>query len=337
MKANKFVTLLEQAGDREPALLLRGEILYRQNDPGLALSTLNQITSEGNDIRTRAVYLSGRCWLSLRNLRDAERAFQYVIESRPDHVDARRGLASVYYDLGDYLKAIPLLQEVAEMDRNDGRALRLVGLMYKDMQKLAEATPAYEESLRRDPNPSDAADVRLELAECLLTQARPNDVLRILESEQSPAAIALRAEAMIALGQGQQATVVLDEALKTNPTHNGLRRLRAEQYKVEGEPATAARLLEAAVADNPHDFRSRKLLAECDAALGKSREAADQLQKVKASQDLLQEIHENSKQAMLNTWDPKVRFRLAELFEKLGRPELAQMWQNAAQACRDAQ
>ena len=337
VKANEYANLLERAGDNDHAFLLRGETQFLQNEPLQALSTLNRIKSEGSDVHLEAVYVSGRCWIALRNLHDAERAFSYVIDARPDHVDARRGLASIYYDLGDYIKAIAVLEEVARLDPKDGRALRLIGLMYKDMQKIDEAVPAYEESLKRDPNPSDAADVRLELAECLLAKARPNDVIRILESDHSPSAEAFRAEALIQRGQVDEATALLDEALKANPDHNVLRRLRAERYRFANNPAAGARLLEDVVIKNPSDFRSREQLALCYGAIGKTSEAAEQLQKVKDTQELVREIHEKSKEAMLNTWEPKVRFQLAELFEKLGRPELSQMWRKAAQACREAQ
>lgn len=337
IKANEYATLLERAGDRDHAFLLRGQSQFLQNQPLAALSTLNRIESEGTEVHIEAVYVSGRCLLATRNLRDAERAFTYVIDSKPDHVDARRGLASIYYDLGDYLKAIPLLEEVANLDRTDGRSLRLIGLMYKDMQKIADAVPAYEESLQRDPNPSDASDVRLELAECWLAQARANDVLRILESDHSSSAAAFRAEALISLGRVEEATALLDDALKGDPNHSVLRRLRAERYRAAGDPAAGARLLENVVAKNPNDFRSREQLALCLEAIGKTAEAAEHLRKVRETQDLVREIHEKSKEAMLNTWDPKVRYRLAELVAKLGRPELAQMWQKAAQACRETQ
>jgi hypothetical protein len=48
----------------------------------------------------------------------------------------------------------------------------------------------------------------------------------------------------------------------------------------------------------------------------------------------LDRITELTKEAMAKPWDAAVRLRLAELSERLGKPELAAVWRKAAAACQ---
>ncbi len=337
MTAGQYAALLEQAGESDEAALLRGEIQFLQNEPVYALSTLRTIKAEGTDLHLDAVYLSGRCLLSMRQFREAERAFQFVLDSRPNHLDSRRGLASIYYDLGNFDQAIAMLLEVEEKDPADARAPRLVALMYKDLDQFDEAIPHYESSLRRAPEQANAAEVRHEYSECLLKKWRASDVLRVLDSDNSPIATGLKSQALVMEGKPEEATALLDKALKAHDDESLLRRLRAERFKDAGDPGAAARLLEKIVAAEPHDFVSRDLLAKCYSSMGKPKQAAEQLEKVKSSQDLVHEVNVKMLEAMKKPWDPKVRYQLAELCDTMGRPKLAQMRRNAAEACPDYQ
>jgi tetratricopeptide (TPR) repeat protein len=345
-KAEQYALLLEQAGDKDRGLLLRGEIQFLQKEPVRALSTLSRIKDDGPQ-RVAALYLSARCLISLRRLREAEDALRHVCMEDPNQWDARRELAAIYYDQGDFSRAIALLEQVADLDRSDATSPRLIGQMFKDMDQPAEALPAYRESLRRDPNPPDLADIRVELGECLLKLHKDEEVLDLLRPDDSPPAVCVRVEAMIGNGRGEEAMALLEDTLRNNSNHGGLLRLRAERYRAQGDTAIAANLLERVVAEDLHDFRSQHQLALCYDELARMvhgrigflenpllANARIHQDLVRSSQKLKSDMHDFQIEAMNDPWNPKPRERLAELSNKLGRPELAKMWRAAAEACR---
>jgi len=333
--AERYAIELEESGQTDLGLLLRAHIEYHQGAAERALGYLRQIKSYG-DLQTRCDVLAAQCLIALKNPREAEKALLMVLNQNPDHVDAHRWLAIIYYDQGDFRSAMPQLEQVAELDRADERPHFLIGLMNKDMDRQAEAAAAFQESLRRKPDGPRSKETRLELAEAQIKSMRPADALEALSGLNSDRAEALRAEALFAVGRIEESVQLLDAVLKQYPDHPGLLRLRGERYRDAGDNAAAAPLLERAVAADSNDFRARNQLALCYEALGRPAEAAEQHKKVKDTQAIMTKINQLSQDAMRDPWDAKVRERLAELCERINRPKLAAMWRSAAAACRTA-
>lgn len=295
-QARELADKLERAGHPDPAHLLRGELHYRVARPYLeandlrpaipllhqALDEFNQIRDEG-DLRVEAVALAGQCQLYLRDLREAERAFRYVLSQQPDHVEAHRGLAAVYYDQGALGRAVAHLEEVSRLAPDDGRPWRLMGLIHKDLGHKDQAVDAYQEALRRQLAPEAGREVRLELAEVLTKHYRYDEGLRVLDGcDAGPSApdrvFALRADCLWGKGRSAEARAVLEQGLARHPRSDTLLVLRAKLCLAEGNFAEASSLLERAVKINPHDCASRYQLAKAYAALGRTREAAAQQQ-----------------------------------------------------------
>src|SRR5262249_19618583 len=153
------------------------------------------------------------------------------------------------------------LDEVKRLEPADARAPRLLGLIFRDRELFEEAEDAYRESLKRDPHPADEAEVRVELAACLMRLRKEEQVLQELTGVETEAAQAVRAEAMIALGRAAEALAILDRGLKEHPDYGGFLRLRGERYNAAGQPDKALPLLEKMVKQVPDDFRARTALA----------------------------------------------------------------------------
>ena len=165
--AEHYAALLASAGSPDLSRLLRGEMLLLQQEPLPALAALKSITGDG-PIRLDAAYLSARCLITLRRLRDAEQLLQFVADGRPDHADARRLLASICYDQGNFTPAIHWLSEVVRLAPADGRPLRLLGLIHKDLGQWDDAILAYEQSLKADPRQQGLQELQQELTEVLV-------------------------------------------------------------------------------------------------------------------------------------------------------------------------
>jgi tetratricopeptide (TPR) repeat protein len=331
---------LEASGEADGARLLRGEALYRQRRYADAVAELNQVRDEG-DLRLRAALLQGRCFLRLNLLRQAHLVFSFVVDQQPDNADAHRGLAALYYDLGNLNRAVSHLKQVARLVPDDGRPYRLIGLIDKDLAQNADAVAAYREALVRELNPSVREEVRLELAAVRIKQLDYQAALEVLDrsgpdSRVSARAMGLRAECLWGLSRADEARTLLDRVLRHDDSDGYFLRLRGQMYLSDGQPEQAAALLEKAVALVPHDDLSRYQLALAYTRLNRTKDAAEQQERVKEIRGRLELLTRLSKEAMDSPWDAEVRLRLAEVCEQMGRSDLAEMWRRAAQACSAA-
>jgi tetratricopeptide (TPR) repeat protein len=331
-----YANRLESAGYPDHAHLLRGEALLEFGAPAEALVQFNKIRDEGA-IRLRAAALSGRCLLQLGELKEAQRVFDYVASEEPNNLDAHRGLGAIAYDLGQLDDAVGHLRRVAELDPADARPHRLIGLIYKDMSQNPEAEEAYREALRRGLAAPVEREVRVELAELLAKQGKYAAGIEVLDAlppdgADDPAAAASRAECLRGLGRPQQAVGVVDAALARHSTA-ALHRLRGQLYHDEARLADAVRCYERAVELEPGDYQSHYLLSQAYTGAGRTSDAARALARSEALHKDLDRITALTKEAMAKPWDAAVRLQLAELAERLGKPQLAAMWRKAAAAC----
>jgi tetratricopeptide (TPR) repeat protein len=260
------------------------------------------------------------------------------LQEKPDCIDAHRGLAAIYFDQGTLIRALRHCEEWARLDPHDGRPLRFMGHINKDLGKDSEAIAAFKEALQRDLGQEFQEDVKENLAEVQVRESRHADALQTLddcavEAAQKPKLAALRAECLWALRPASEAALLLDQAIKSNPNSPALLRLRAGIYlQEENQPRAAAALLERAVTIDRHDQISRLWLAQAYERLGKSAEATEQRRLAEQTQDLLREMTKLSHDAMIKPWNPDLRNKLAEVSEKFDRPDLAEMWRQAARA-----
>jgi tetratricopeptide (TPR) repeat protein len=338
-EAERRACWLETAGYPDHARLLRGEAFLRQDEPNRAVEQYNQIGDRG-DLLVEASAIYGQWFLlHLHRPVEAERFLLFVLARQPDHLDAHRSLASLYYDQGAWVPAVLHALRWGELDRRDGRPHRFVGLIYKDLEQHGQAIPAYQEALRRELKPAVAETVREELAECLVAQAHFAEALPILEHlpprrrVEAPKLVALQGECLWGLGRTAEAEALLDQALADAPRCPEVLRLRAKVYLAVPESAAAVPLLERAVALDRHDFASRFQLAQAYESLGRRDAAAEQRRLAQQTQDALTEVTNLVRAASEQPWDGSVRRRLAEACRSLDQPELAERWRRSAAAC----
>jgi tetratricopeptide (TPR) repeat protein len=357
-RADQVALMLEADGAKDHAALLRGEMYFlrakpyadRGNVPTAApllqeaVNKLNQIRDKG-PILLQAAALLGKCFLYQRRFGESERAFLYVLSKDPDHVDAHRGLAGIYYDQGALARAIKHHQRVAELVPSDGRPYCWMGYMFKDLEQYDDASRCFQEALTRDLPSGLSADlepgyVRKELADCLVKQSSYQQALEVLEQldpapENAAAVAALRAECLLALGRADEARYLLDEALATSSDNADLLRLRAKLHLEAKEFQAAVGLLSKAIRLNPADYASHNLLVQAYKQLGNPAKVAEQERILAQLKKDLDEFTQLNKKVTTETyaWDASARRRLAELADKLGKPDLGEMWRRAASNC----
>jgi tetratricopeptide (TPR) repeat protein len=305
-----------------------------------ALEMCNQVRDRGA-IHLEAAALTGKCLLFLGEPAQAERAFDFVVHEQPDHADAHRSLAAIYYDQGALPRALQHLEEVVRLEPWDGRPHLMMGDIYKRRDRDSQAIGCFQESLRRTLSRAFADKAREELAECLLKQSSHAEALQVLDEcdarrSPSPRHLAWRAECLYAEGRTTEAQTLLDRALADYPTAVELLRLRARLHEDGHELDAAAALLARVVALDRHDYRGRYKLALTYEQLGRIDEAAEQRRLCEQTKNDLAEMERLNEEAVNRPWDAAVRRRLAELCQKLDQPEQARIWLRAAEACGPA-
>jgi predicted Zn-dependent protease len=130
--------------------------------------------------------------------------------------------------------------------------------------------------------------------------------------------------------------MLLDGALVSHPRVPELLRLRAKVHLHTNEPQAAITLLERAVEIDRHDFAGRYQLAQAYQALHRTADAAEQRRLAEETKTSLLQMTDLVKEASEKPWDAAVRQRLADLCQKLDKPDLAAMWRKAAASCPTA-
>ncbi|HLJ93964.1 MAG TPA: tetratricopeptide repeat protein [Gemmataceae bacterium] len=335
-KADRLAESLEADGHSDYAHLLRGEAFLREHQFDQAIHEFQRIQDE-SDLRVEASAIYGLAFLSVKRLWEAEQLLRYVVSKQPDHLDAHRGLAAIYYDQGALTLAVHHAKECARLEPHKGYPFWFMAVIYKDLGQYASALEAYREASQRELSSQQADEVQEGLAEVLTLQKDYARALAILE--QCPAAVsaklmmlACRAECLWGLGRASEAKQLLDSLLSKQPHVPEALRLRAKLYLSDNEPQKAATLLEEAVQHDRHDYQSRYQLAQAYQMLGRSSDAAEQERLCKQTQEYLAELTSLNEAVAERPWDVTMRNRLANVCDRLDKHDLAAMWRQAAAA-----
>jgi tetratricopeptide (TPR) repeat protein len=334
--ADRLAERLEADGYADHARLLRGEAFLREHQFERAVQEFNQIHDQG-DLLLEASAIYGLAFLSVKRPLDAERLLRYVVSRQPDHLEAQRGLAAIYFDQGALTLAVRHAKECARLEPQKGYPYWFMGVIFKDLGRYPAARDAFEEALKRDLSREQTDEVHEGLAEVLVHLKEYAKALAILtdcppSAVEKPKLLACRAECLWGVDRVGEATSLLEKALQEHPEAPDLLRLRARLYLSDNEPEKAAALLERALHIDRHDAASRYQLVQAYRMLGRSKDVAEQERLLKQTQEYLAQLTSLNEAIAERPWDVTVRTRLAEICEKLEKPDLAAMWREAAAA-----
>jgi tetratricopeptide (TPR) repeat protein len=355
-EAERCLDRLDERGYQDEAHFLRGEVWLRKarlapettalistaaasSSLRRALHELTQVRDDGPLAQEGAV-LRAECLVRLGQRRAAAELLQSVIQQNPDHREAHQWLAAIYIDLNSPYQALTHLREWGRLDPQNGRPYRWIGwFLSKDYGKQSEAIEAYQEACRRELDPALRADVIKDLAELLVEgpedyQAALDILAQCPELLARPEVLTLRGQCLRALGKQAEAVELVERALHADPELPQALRLRAKMFLADGQAKAALPFLEKALAVDSHDHLSRQLLMQAYQQLGANDRAEEQrrlLEQARSEKQRLTQLHE---QALRHPWDANIREQLADLCLKCNRKAEAEMWRQAAAACR---
>lgn len=326
------------------ASLLRGWLMMKSGDrgsqerTGALIEELNDAASDDEQNRALALALLARVRYENHQLADVVQLLGEALTLDPNEVEAHRWAGIILYELGLYMRAIPHLELVARLEPSNGRLHRLLGVIHRERGAIVgdafaykAAIEAYEESLRRDPDPQDMEDIRVELARCYLSRNEWDEALAALRPcSDTTDCLAIRAECYYSKGELERALGCIDRALAEAPDDAQSLSVKATLVTAKRDLPQAAELLERALVHEPANYNYRYRLVQVYRNLGKDDLADEHAAIMDRLLKLLEEQGNLSKRA-LTEGDPAIRFRLHDLCEQLGDHKMAESWRKAAE------
>ncbi len=313
------------------ASLLRAARLTRNQEFEAALQELGADTPRGA-LSVPTDLIAGECYYRLRRLTEAEQRFKNILQQDSQHLAARRMLSAIYYDLGAMELALAELKTIGELAPTDYRPHRLAGLIRHDFEQYKEAEEPFRRALALKPPGEIEADIRWELADSLTLLHRYEEALLILEGQTSARSLALRAQCQWSLGLRPAADEALSMARVSDSTDRVVLRVSASILLEQSKPAEAIPVLEQLLAADPHDFRSRYQLANALGQLGQTERQKAEMTRTDEARKRFLHFSDLNSQAIGEPRNKAVRRELVKLCQEMGRTELAEMWQVAADA-----
>lgn len=317
--------------------LIWGGILLRQRQLQTALDEFGAIQPEGT-LRLQALLWTGECLYHLGQLADAAQCFTLLSQDDPENAAAHRWMAAVWFDLGAMDHALASLARLTQLAPEDCAAHRLSGHILYDFEKFKEAQDHYRRALQWCDDDANRADAGAHLARCLIRLKSFTEALTLCRTlPHTPDVMAAESECLWATGDIAAAKQMLNSLEIPPGEHREAALLQARIAVQERDPATAARVLEPLIQRDPFDVEALHALAGALQQLQRSAEATEMLERSEVARKLRLRMVELNQQAIERPGDVEVRRELATVCLKLGKPQLAAVWQRAASGYSPAQ
>ncbi len=314
--------------------LLRGALLLRTGNAPDALPELLK-AEQDERLREPAWLLLCESHYVIKNLRLAVKFANAVLSLNPEQPEAHRWLGAIYFDLGAMSLAETHLKTLAELTPNDYSPHRLLGLIHGDFEQFKVAIADYHQALQRNPPKPVELEIRRELAKSLIHMNEFSQGLETLQADwptDEVRARTLRAECLWTLSRPDEARQELAIAEKHDPRNVPLLQLKASIAFTESRPDDAIRFLEQAAEIEPVNDRTFMDLSAAYRRLGKTELADQFLEKRNVARGLFEQMVKLNRRAVEEPNNSEIRRQLAEICLKLGKPQLAATWREAARA-----
>ena len=278
MAISGYQKVLELKPGLYEAELNLGILLLRQNQPGEAVKVLESAARQ-KPKEFRPVNYHAEALLRAGNASAAETQFRAAAEIDPKAASAALGLARSLARQQKLADAAPLFEKAAELDPTFKDALLELASLYEANKQLKEAAVIYGKF------PENAA-ARERLGELLLesgesAQAIPQLEAAVNNSPTTANRYAL-AHAYVSNKQVQKALPLLEDALKAEPGHIGLRAMYGRSLReLKRYPGAAEQFLLVAKS-KPQDAEASSDLAGMLVLIERYPEALGALDRVRA-------------------------------------------------------
>ena len=322
---------------KDHAKLLRGAYCLHTGHADEGLRVLMGIDFRG-PLRQPALLYSGECFYKLKALTEALRVFRQVLAEDPNCASAHRWVAAIYYDLGANSLAIPHLTRLAALCPADFSPHRMLGLIASETLNHKIAAQHYREAMQRSPPDDLQTEIRFELIQALTADLDYRGALDLLDaSKQTRGAVhVLRAKCYLGLGEHELAKTSLQLAEPDCLREAPFLSVSAELAAFHEQWVAVVEFASQALKFDPNNSEMQYMLARAQLKLGHHEESKRLTNQFLETKKLRERLAELTALADSQPKDAAVRDELKQICLTLGKPELAQMWQVAAESCRRA-
>ncbi len=325
--------LQRRSPDSSEARLLRAAIDVRLGMPDLALRHLQHIP--GDKYREQSLMVAGESYYRLHRYLEAEVAFRQLTELNPDSELGLKWLVAVYYDLGAYDDATDISNRLTALRSQDFTPHRMLGVMARDFERNQQAISHFRRALELGPPQDVRVEIIEELAATLVDEHEYDEAVALIEKSlvQTPVTNHSLARSNWALGNQELAVKHLALAEEGVPMNDSVALTRARFALESGEPERAESILRKILKSDSANIDAYYYLGLVLAKLGQNEESRIAHTEHARLVSLKETLTELNIKAIQNPRDRHVRLELADVCEKLGKQDLAQMWRRAANAC----
>lgn len=255
--AEKDLEFLRKSAPGEPrAAYLRAVLAGRRGDAITASAELNETVKLVDALprswiggREQLLMLGALSHFGLRNWEKARDYLDLLLKRDPRHLGARKLLAAVYLETGQYSNAVPLLRTLQKEAPNDPQVLYQLGLAHLGQRRYAAATEALEQAAAR------------------------------LGSAEARYALGM---SQLGLGQGALGLASLEKAFAADPGNSSVGTTLATLYAQRGERQKAIQVAEAMLKRDPGNLTALNFLGAVKGGAGDKAGARAAYQQVLA-------------------------------------------------------
>lgn len=314
--------------------LLEAIYQLKSGSPAIAVKEFQRVRPFGAAREPILRYAGEACYL-LDHLLDSEVLFTRLAADNPGHAEAHRWLAVIARDLGDLNRSRRELEILIRLRPTDYWPHLLLGQMYMEQERYANAVKAYLKAEALHP-PENA------LAELLTQLGRSQIQLREFAAAQktlsraprSALVMALEGECLWSLDDEAGARKKVTAALERDPEQTHALFLLGQFELNAGRPEAAFKPLRRVMELDPVHSASRHQLAQALRLAGHLSEAnevasqADQITEIRGQLGILYVESFNRPN------DAEIREKMAVMCDQLNQPQWATGFRKAAAVCR---
>lgn len=261
----------------------------------------------------------------------AKQAFQASEPLGPQHADILPGLVTLLHREQDFAEVLRLCDRWRTLDPSDARPLEAAADVHRRRSELAKATEAYRDALKLSLSPKLAYRIRSELAGILieLGQVGParKEMDHLLQDGTPDAKLRLKHANLLRIERRWEDSLAeLQHLLSVDGDMTGALMLRGILHLDMGEFDKARDDLERVVSKDPYNKEAHYKLSQALLRLNRPEEAEEHLEISNRLTAAATEALNLVSRADGKPIDQQRRQRLAELYEQLGKRDLAEHW-----------
>jgi tetratricopeptide (TPR) repeat protein len=325
--------MLPQQDDR--IAVLNAYIALTVDDLTAAAEHLKKLqNSDDPMITTYLYYIAGELAFKQKQYAESLQALNAAIkmsdQAKRKLVPAYQLMASIYYDLGNMEQAMVSATIVSDLDPNNARIFRFIGMVRQDYEQWQDSLLSYQRYLELDPFGDLRETVIISMAEVHIKLRQFNQALnRLNQVLVTPRIYALRASCHYNLGDVQDAFDALNDALTRDPAQHEAILLKGTIEIQDRSYATAVDTFVSGLRYYPREDVFMYKLSEAYRGLGneaKAEELSAQSKILRAKRERFSKLNVDVIGEPTNI---AMRLELGKLAEEIGKPELAVIWYQA--------